>query len=345
MFGVEKVEFDYQVVFFGKLLWLGGGSIQLVQIIFWGIECVKVLSVWSIIDGFVSVIQVVVFDIGVDYDYFDLVVNIVWCVSMFCGKVLMKFRDCVDQNGYGIYVIGIIVVFNNDIGVVGVVFGVQIYLVRVFDVRGSGFYSDIVIGIEQVIFGLDGVVDKDGDGIIVGDLDDDVVEVISMFFGGFVDDSYFYDMIIQVYNVGIVIVVVSGNEGVLSLSYLVVYLEVIVVGVIDSNDNIVSFSNCQLEVSVLGVDIFSIYLDDSYEIFMGISMVILYVSGVVVFIQVVYYQKYGKILFVGIFDDISKNIVRGIFYIIVDDFGLIGWDVDYGYGVVRVVFVVQVVLG
>ncbi|WP_367884895.1 S8 family serine peptidase [Thermococcus sp. JCM 11816] len=198
--GVEKVEFDHQAVLLGKPSWLGGGSTQPAQTIPpWGIERVKAPpSVWSITDGSVSVIQVAVLDTGVDYDHPDLAANIAWCVSTLRGKVSTKLRDCADQNGHGTHVIGTIAALNNDIGVVGVAPpGVQIYSVRVLDARGSGSYSDIAIGIEQAILGPDGVADKDGDGIIAGDPDDDAAEVISMSLGGPADDSYLYDMIIQ----------------------------------------------------------------------------------------------------------------------------------------------------
>nr|2ZWP_A Chain A, Tk-subtilisin [Thermococcus kodakarensis]2ZWP_B Chain B, Tk-subtilisin [Thermococcus kodakarensis] len=343
--GVEKVEFDHQAVLLGKPSWLGGGSTQPAQTIPWGIERVKAPSVWSITDGSVSVIQVAVLDTGVDYDHPDLAANIAWCVSTLRGKVSTKLRDCADQNGHGTHVIGTIAALNNDIGVVGVAPGVQIYSVRVLDARGSGSYSDIAIGIEQAILGPDGVADKDGDGIIAGDPDADAAEVISMSLGGPADDSYLYDMIIQAYNAGIVIVAASGNEGAPSPSYPAAYPEVIAVGAIDSNDNIASFSNRQPEVSAPGVDILSTYPDDSYETLMGTAMATPHVSGVVALIQAAYYQKYGKILPVGTFDDISKNTVRGILHITADDLGPTGWDADYGYGVVRAALAVQAALG
>lgn len=343
--GVERVEFDHQAVLFGKPPWAGGGGgTQPAQTIPWGIERVKAPSVWSTTDGSVGVIQVAVLDTGVDYDHPDLANNIAWCVSTLRGRVSTKLRDCQDQNGHGTHVIGTIAALNNDIGVVGVAPGVKIYSIRVLDASGRGSYSDIAIGIEQAILGPDGVADKDGDGIIAGDPDDDAAEVISMSLGGSADDSYLHNMIIQAYNAGIVIVAASGNEGFPSPGYPAAYPEVIAVGATDSSDNVPYWSNRQPEVSAPGVDILSTYPNNSYDTLMGTSMATPHVSGVVALIQAAYYQKYGKILPVGTFDDMSKNTVRGILHVTADDLGSPGWDADYGYGIVRADLAVQTAL-
>ncbi|WP_367883450.1 S8 family peptidase [Thermococcus peptonophilus] len=349
--GIKKVEFDHQAVLLGKPAGVGKpGSSQPAQTIPWGgIERVKAPETWSITDGSSNgVIQVAVLDTGVDYDHPDLADNIAWCVSTLQGRVTTNPAQCKDYNGHGTHVIGTIAALNNDIGVVGVAPGVQIYSIRVLDASGSGSYSDIAIGIEQAILGPDGVADKDGgDGIIAGDPDDDAAEVISMSLGGSTDDSYLHDMIIQAYNAGIVIVAASGNDGASSPSYPAAYPEVIAVGAIDSNNQVASWSNRQPEVSAPGVDILSTYPDDSYNTLSGTSMATPpHVSGVVALIQAAYYQKYGKILPVGTFDDMSKDTVRGgILHITADDLGSPGWDADYGYGVVRADLAVQATLG
>ncbi|WP_052696189.1 S8 family peptidase [Palaeococcus ferrophilus] len=346
--GVEKVEFDHQAVILkGKPSGAGKPKpSQPPQEVPWGIERVKAPSVWSTTDGSSNgVIQVAILDTGIDYDHPDLAANLAWGVSTLRGRVSTKPKDYRDQNGHGTHVAGTIAALNNDIGVVGVAPGVQIYAIRVLDASGRGSYSDIAIGIEQAILGPDGVADKDGDGIIAGDPDDDAAEVISMSLGGSADDSYLHDMIIQAYNAGIVIVAASGNEGASSPSYPAAYPEVIAVGASDINDNIASFSNRQPEVSAPGVDVLSTYPDDTYKTLSGTSMATPHVSGVVALIQAAHFNKYGTILPVGTFDDMSKNTVRGILHITADDLGSPGWDVDYGYGIVRADLAVQAALG
>ncbi|ASJ01208.1 S8 family peptidase [Thermococcus gorgonarius] len=345
--GVEKVEFDHQAILLGKPPGAGKPKpSQPAQTIPWGIERVKAPEAWSVTDGSTNgVIQVAVLDTGVDYDHPDLAANIAWCVSTLRGKISTKLRDCQDQNGHGTHVIGTIAALNNEIGVVGVAPGVQIYSIRVLDASGRGSYSDIAIGIEQAILGPDGVADKDGDGIIAGDPDDDAAEVISMSLGGSADDSYLHQMIQEAYKAGIVIVAASGNEGASSPSYPAAYPEVIAVGATDSSDQVPYWSNRQPEVSAPGVDILSTYPDDSYETLMGTSMATPHVSGVVALIQAAHYLKYGTVLPVGTFDDMSKNTVRGILHITADDRGPAGWDEDYGYGIVRADLAVQAALG
>lgn len=345
--GVKRVEFDHQVALLkGKPPGVGKpGPSQPSQTIPWGIERIKAPDVWDITDGSGGVVEVAVLDTGVDYDHPDLAGNIAWCVSTLRGRVTTNPVHCKDQNGHGTHVIGTIAALNNDIGVVGVAPGVEIYSIRVLDASGRGSYSDIAIGIEQALLGPDGVLDSDGDGIIVGDPDDDAAEVISMSLGGSADDQYLHDMIIKAYSYGVVIVAASGNEGAESPSYPAAYPEVIAVGASDINDQIASWSNRQPEVSAPGVDILSTYPDDTYETLSGTSMATPHVSGVVALIQAAYYNKYGRVLPVGTFDDMDANTVRGILHSTADDLGDPGWDIYYGYGIVRADLAVQAAIG
>lgn len=61
----------------------------------------------------------------------------------FCKGLV--YIDVNDDNGYGIYVVGIIVVCCNGIGVCGVVLRCSFVIVKVFDYNGSGDVGDIIV--------------------------------------------------------------------------------------------------------------------------------------------------------------------------------------------------------
>ncbi len=55
-----------------------------------------------------------------------------------------------DLNGHGTHVAGIVAAIDNGIGVVGVAPGARIHSVKVLDSNGSGFFSDVIEGIDWV---------------------------------------------------------------------------------------------------------------------------------------------------------------------------------------------------
>ncbi|KPU62322.1 peptidase S8 [Thermococcus sp. EP1] len=334
--GVIRVEYDAEVhILKGKPPGVGKPKPpQPPQEIPWGISRVKALDAWSISDGSSGgVIEVAILDTGIDYDHPDLAANLAWGVSVLRGKVSTKPKDYRDQNGHGTHVAGTVAALNNEIGVVGVAPSVEIYAIRVLGPSGSGSYSDIILGIEQALLGPDGILDSDGDGIIVGDPDDDAAEVISMSLGGSSDVESFHDAINWAYSWGVIIVAASGNDGASSPSYPAAYPEVIAVGATDINDQVPWWSNRGVEVSAPGVDILSTYPDDSYATLSGTSMATPHVSGVVALVQAAHYNKYGTVL--------SVEAVREILHTTAEDHGLLGWDPYYGYGIVRADLAVQ----
>jgi len=343
--GVINIDLDAKVHILGKPSsppGKGKNKAQPSQTIPWGVDRVHAPDAWSITTGYTGgVIEVAVLDTGIDYDHPDLKDNIAWGVSTLHGRVSYKPNDYKDVNGHGTHVAGIIAALNNNIGVVGVAPGVEIYAIKVLGNDGSGWISDIVLGIDQALLGPDGVLDSNGNGKIVGDPADDAAEVISMSFGGSSDVQTLHDVIIKAYNYGVVLVAASGNDGSSSPLYPAAYPEVIAVGAIDKNNNVPDWSNRGIEVSAPGVDILSTYPDDTYETLSGTSMACPHVSGVVALIQATYYNKYGTVLPVGTSDDTSNNTVRGIIHTTAEDLGIAGWDTLYGYGVVDAYSAVQ----
>jgi len=190
-----------------------------------------------------------------------------------------------------------------------------------------GFVSDLIIVVELAIKGPDGKTDKDRDGVIVGDSDDDAPEVISMSFGGEIDVPEFHDMLKTAYGYGIVLVTAAGNEGASSPSYPAAYSEVIAVGAIDKYGNMLSWSNRNPEVAAPGVSILSTHPDDTYETLQGTSMACPYVSATVALIQAAVLAKNGTVL--------PPETVRQILHDTAIDLGAPSYDELYRYGVVN----------
>lgn len=331
--GVVRVEYD------GEIHILGRPITQPPQTIPWGIERIKAPDAWQITAGASDgVIEVAILDTGIDYDHPDLQDNIKWGISVLRGRISTNPRSYIDRNGHGTHVAGTIAALNNDIGVVGVAPEVEIYAIKVLGNGGIGSWSDLILGIEQALLGPDGVLDADGDGIIVGDPDDDAAEVISMSLGGSSAPDSVHDAISEAYQLGVVLVAAAGNEGAEYPSYPAVYLEVIAVGATDMDDQVPSWSNRHPEIVAPGVDILSTYPDNTYKELSGTSMAAPHVSGVVALIQAVYYNNYGTVLPVGTEDDLTTDTVRGILHTTADN---IGDSIFYGYGIVRADLAVQ----
>jgi subtilisin family serine protease len=331
--GVVRVEYD------GEIHILGRPITQPPQTIPWGIERIKAPDVWQITAGASDgVIEVAILDTGIDYDHPDLQDNIKWGISVLRGRISTNPRSYIDRNGHGTHVAGTIAALNNDIGVVGVAPEVEIYAIKVLGNGGIGSWSDLILGIEQALLGPDGVLDADGDGIIVGDPDDDAAEVISMSLGGSSAPDSVHDAISEAYQLGVVLIAAAGNEGAEYPSYPAVYLEVIAVGATDIDDQVPSWSNRHPEIVAPGVDILSTYPDNTYKELSGTSMAAPHVSGVVALIQAVYYNNYGTVLPVGTEDDLTTDTVRGILHTTADN---IGDSIFYGYGIVRADLAVQ----
>lgn len=332
--GVIRVEYDGVVHALGKPPNKGKGNTQPPQVIPWGIERIGAPDVWRLTNGSADPngdgdleIEVAVLDTGVDNDHPDLVANIKWGICLLLNKVSTKPRDWNDRNGHGTHVIGIIAAVFNDIGVVGAAPEVEIYAIKVLNDAGYGYWSDVIEGIEWALKGPDGYIDRDEDGVIVGDPEDDAAEVISMSLGASSAPEAVHDAIKTAYAYGVVIVAAAGNEGESTPCYPAVYEEVIAVGAIDEADNVPWWSNRNPELTAPGVNVLSTYKNDGYEELSGTSMACPHVSATVALVQAVRLAN-GMLL-------LSPDSVRSLLQNTADDLGEAGYDSLYGYGVVR----------
>jgi subtilisin family serine protease len=302
------------------------GRPQPEQMIPWGIDRIRAPDAWPTSTG--VGIQVAVLDTGVDKDHVDLHVNIAWGISVLGDKESTLYRDWADRNWHGTHVTGTIAAMYNDIGVVGVGYDIEIYAIKVLSNAGFGYWTDLADGIYWAMKGPDGIIDKDGDGIVAGDPDDDAAEVISMSLGGWSYEKEVHDAVIAAYDAGIVLVAAAGNEGEEGVLYPAKLPEVIAVAATDEKDKVPDWSSKgpEVELAAPGVDVLSTIPGDWYAWGSGTSMACPHVSGTVGLMV-------SKILAEG--RTYTVDGIRDILQTTADDIAPSGWDEATGYGVVR----------
>ncbi|MEA3321822.1 MAG: S8 family peptidase [Bacillota bacterium] len=207
-----------------------------------------------------SGVKVAVLDTGIDASHEDLK------VAGGASFVPEEPDALTDGNGHGTHVAGTIAAVNNNTGVLGVSYDVDLYAVKVLSSGGSGTLAGIAQGIEWAI--------------------DNNMDVINMSLGGSTGSSTLKQASDNAYNSGIVVVAAAGNSGsffglVNTIGYPARYDSVIAVGAVDSNNNRASFSSVgsQLEVMAPGVSINSTLPGNQYGELNGTSMASPHVAG------------------------------------------------------------------
>jgi len=228
-------------------------------------------------------VNVAVLDTGIDLDHEDL--NVVGGVN--CNA---KSRSYDDEHGHGSHVAGTIGALDNNIGVVGVAPGANLYAVRVLDRKGSGYTSDIICGIDWVAQRADTIkianMSLGGPGADDGDC-------------GNTNDDPEHQAICNAVSAGVTFIVAAGNEADDAANHTpAAYDEVITVSALadfnglpgggavptcrtDQDDSLADFSNFGPDVDVMapGVCIYSTHLRGGYETMSGTSMATPHVAG------------------------------------------------------------------
>jgi subtilisin family serine protease len=303
-------------------------AIRIQQEIQWNMYRIGAPAAWSI-GGTTGehLIQVAVLDTGIDGTHEDLSANVVWCYVA-TDEVLPD--PCFDNNGHGTHVAGIIGALLNGIGVAGVAPSIALYSIKVCTGGGLCFIDDIVEGIDQAVRGPDGIIDRDGDGQVAGDPDDDAADVTNMSFGGPGPYPAMYDAIISAYNYGLIQVAAAGNNGEAGLLEPGKYPEVIAMGATDINDNVADFSSRgpELDFSAPGVNVLSTLPFNQYGEASGTSMASPHGAGAVALIQAAR-LKHGLSF-------MDFNRIYNLLAETADDILDPGWDRVSGYGIIRV---------
>ena len=243
---------------------------------------------WATTTGTDKVV-VAVLDSGVDYTHEDLVQNM-WMrpanLAPYQDKELGtiddeygfnavdNLSDPMDQNGHGTHCAGIIgAEGENNIGIAGVNWKVQIMPLKFMNAGGFGTTKDAIEAINYVI-------DRKKAGVNV--------RVISASWGSTQRSRALEDVIRKAYENDILFVAAAGNATTnndrnphFPSSYNVP--NVVSVAALDRHDKLASFSNYGVKsvaIAAPGVDILSTWLGNAYEEKSGTSMATPVVSGV-----------------------------------------------------------------
>ncbi|MDI6806214.1 MAG: S8 family serine peptidase [Candidatus Aenigmarchaeota archaeon] len=217
-------------------------------------------------------VKVCIVDTGVDYNHPALAgklnsSNPNECYT-FLGNGAIREVGCMDDNGHGTHVAGIVA--STDSTYKGVAYGASLAVAKVLDSQGSGYYVDVMAGI-------DWCVNNAG------------ADIISMSLGGSSGTEYACDTndlaatANSAVDSGLVAIAAAGNDGAYEILTPACGSKVIAVGANNDAKEVVWWSNRgeQLDLVAPGVDIMSCeYNTAGFVEKSGTSMSTPHVSGV-----------------------------------------------------------------
>jgi len=237
----------------------------------WGVDRIDAELVWSGAEDGCDVTPgrnagagaiVAIIDTGLDKDHPDLAANIAGGRN-FVGGFRVDPDAWDDDNGHGTHCGGIVAAVDNEEGVIGVAPEASLYGVKVLDRRGSGYVTDIIVGIEWAV--------------------ENGADIISMSLGTTLDVQSLHEACDAAWNIdnGVLLVAAAGNEGGSPVIYPAAYSSVIAVSATDSADNLASFSSTgpEVELAAPGLNIYSTYKKGGYATKSGTSMACPHVTG------------------------------------------------------------------
>ena len=243
-------------------------------------------------------VKVAMIDSGIDIDHPDL-----------NGKLLKGFDfvnnddDPSDDNGHGTFVAGIVAASSNMMGIKGLYDPALIIPIKVIDEHGLGTYDDVAKGI---LFAAD-----------------HGANVINLSLGGYAYSFMLKDAVDYALEKGCIIIAAGGNDGIEQANYPAAYPDVIGVAASGYDDLIWSGSNRgkHIDVCAPGLNIISTALGGQYIRASGTSASASMVSALAAMLVS---DKPG----------LSSSSIKQTIMQSAKDLGLVGWDKDYGHGMV-----------
>ncbi len=281
------------------------------EVLPWGVDRIDAEVVHPYNKG--TAVKVAIIDTGIDYIHPDLNDNYKGGYDF-----VNNYADPKDDHGHGTHCAGIVAAEDNEIGVIGVAPEAYLYAVKVLNNQGSGYLSNVILGIQWSVANR--------------------MQVISMSLGTSTYSQSLKDACDNAYTAGLVLVAAAGNSGdgnpaTDEYSYPAAYDSVIAVGATDISNTAPTWSNSglYLELAAPGVSIYSTLptyrvtltrtYGYSYGTLSGTSMSCPHVAGTVA-------------LVIASGQTLTNVGVRTLLQTTADDLGPMGWDTVYGCGIV-----------
>jgi serine protease len=269
----------------------------------WNYEAISLPEAWEITKGSKD-ITVAVIDTGVDLDHPDLKEQLVAGIDLVSDDE-DYFPGPEDRNRHGTHVAGIIGAdSNNNLGIAGVNWKVNIMPIRALDSSGNGSNSTISSAIIWAV--------------------NHGADVINISVGSFKESKLLEDAVDYAYRNKVTIVAASGNYGKDELLYPAEYDKTIAVGAVDTELEWVSYSHYgeKLDFVAPGQTIYSTITRASYAIDSGTSMATPHVAGLVA-------------LILASEEVTTPTQIKEQLRLTAQDLGAKGWDKKYGYGLIN----------
>lgn len=267
----------------------------------YGFDDVQALSAWNIMTGTPEIIIAVV-DSGIRLDHPE-----------FSGRLVAGYdfidddEQPNDESGHGTHVAGVIAAeLNNGQGLAGICPNCRLMPVRVLSDQNLGSWSQLA---EGILFAVD-----------------NGAQIINLSLGSSISSETLSVAIEYAVGHGVVVIAAAGNYGSDKPFYPAAFEGVIAVGATTFDDKrwVKSDFGSYIDLTAPGDTIYSTYnqLDNmygGYTYMSGTSMAAPFVSGVA-----------GLLLSMD--SKLTATEVSDILTMTADDFGISGWDADFGYG-------------
>lgn len=244
-----------------------------------------------------------VVDTGIHAGHEDLAGKVVTPCFTSLGGAGSLATGCADDNGHGSHASGTIAASaNNGRGIAGVAPGARVLMCKALDSRGSGYLSDIVACMND----------------IVARRSAHNIKVMSLSVGGGGSETL-RAAVDLAWAAGVLVIAAAGNQGDSSMTYPAGYANAVSVAATDRQDGHASFSNSNtdVELSAPGVAIVST-VPGGYAAYSGTSMAAPHVAGAAALMA----WKDGR----------TGAGLRAALTAAVDDLGPTGRDSSFGFG-------------